>query len=736
MPTTANTINYYVAADGTLRDGPQGSISQQPRINYGTEYAVTLSFPASTIAEGDQLQVALNRTRTFFSSASATGDAPVAAVAKHEVTAEEAAAQEVAVVLSTNTRAMIDQVNGIDHPVRGFFGVHVLRGQSFVTLAVADALMMSLESGPDAISPPLPILDYPTREEAVAIKDEALEAAGKAKEEADRAEEAAAGIVPPLQLSSPPTTSTVGSVGQLAVWHDSATNKDHLYHLCFVSEGESATLYHWEECVLVSQGNVAGGFAGLDAQGKLTASQLPVLHGNSAPTTSTAGVIGQTYSDDTNVKIYTCVSIGGTEQEPQYNWKEGVYLESNGKLASAILPIATSSEQGAVKINSNFGIVKRSDDVLTYSTATAYQIDLRNGTYSAIVARESSLDYAVRSVCKNITEIPAATSDYSLVDSSATTNNHSHVYSHSPSVVPTYRLPQVTNTAIAHYIELTVDFTAVQTYSFLDYQGEPIVPLFTPSIAAGDVYTFKMEYSAIKAAWLIYPQKQGAVADDFVMRGEVGAANGVAGLDANAKVPSEQLPTASGTRQGAVKANTTYGTNINFGYVTTSPASNNNIDARNGSAVRLNYAPIVPSNLNYAVTAALTDSNHITLTDAQKATAQEVFGVGGPITAIPAATSQYTLSYGRFSHVPELASVYVLPAVADGTLANDIMLSIKFSTTVLTYEFQDSAGNTLVPLPLNGDIEAGSVVTFLCRYNLLLAQWVIYPVMDGKEVTP
>jgi hypothetical protein len=51
-----------------------------------------------------------------------------------------------------------------------------------------------------------------------------------------------------------------------------------------------------------------------------------------------------------------------------------------------------------------------------------------------------------------------------------------------------------------------------------------------------------MEYSAIKAAWLIYPQKQGAVADDFVMRGEVGAANGVAGLDGNGKVAAAQLP--------------------------------------------------------------------------------------------------------------------------------------------------------------------------------------------------
>ena len=190
MPTTANTINYYIAADGTLRDGEYGFIAQQPRINYGTNYAVTLSFPPSTIAEGDQLQVALNRTRTFFSSASATGDAPVAAVAKHDVTAAEADAQAVTLTLSTNTRAMIDQVNGIDHPVRGFFGVHVLRGQSFVTLAIADALMMSLESGPDAISPSLPVVDYPTREEAVALAERSEAAAGRAETAQGKAEEA------------------------------------------------------------------------------------------------------------------------------------------------------------------------------------------------------------------------------------------------------------------------------------------------------------------------------------------------------------------------------------------------------------------------------------------------------------------------------------------------------------------------------------------------------------------
>lgn len=796
MPTTADTITYFVAADGTLRDGPQGSIAQQPRINYGTEYAVTLSFPPSTIAEGDQLQVALNRTRTFFSSASATGDAPVAAVVKHDVTTEEAAAQEVEVVLSTNTRAMIDQVNGIDHPVRGFFGVHVLRGQSFVTLAVADALMMSLESGPDAISPSLPVVDYPTREEAEALAD-------RSENAAERAEQAAAGIVPPLQLSAPPTTSTSGSVGQLAVYHDSATSKDHLYHLCFVSEGESATLYHWEECVLY------------EYDGQINASIIPLA--------------------------YT------------YGIKTMVY----GGKTSLALDMATSSN-----------------------------INGRENTRAIV---PYNLDYAVRSVLPNVTEIPAATSDYSLVDSSATTNNHSHVYSHAPTTAPTYRLPQVTNTAIAHYIELTVDFTAVQTYSFLDRTGEPIVPLFTPSIAAGDVYTFKMEYSAIKAAWLIYPQKQGAVADDFVMRGEVGAANGVAPLNASGLIDKDKIPMSS-------MVNSVLGLKVTSGSFAIEAADTSAIDTRNNGHVY----PLRASLINYAVTAALTDANHITLNDAQKATAQSVFGVGaGPIlgttapststvgvvgqlyvdtttsktyhctavantgtesepvwsytwtddinakggtvqgellvgsrgysflgnyirlgsvaqtltcqrsiivgnsnyninydsgaigegiisharyslnvgrwnkdhsdaffvigngagnnnrrdamtvltngdlyiaggyqqadTIIPAATTAYTLAEGMQSHVPEAASVYTLPAVTDATRTHECILTIKFSSAVLTYEFQDSEGTTLVPLPLNGDIEAGSVVTFLCRYNPLLSQWVIYPIMDGKE---
>jgi hypothetical protein len=432
---------------------------------------------------------------------------------------------------------------------------------------------------------------------------------------------------------------------------------------------DSATLYHWEECVLESQRNVANGFAGLDGNGLVNSQTLP---------------------------------IGG----------------------------GTTETRGAFFYAPSFGITANRGE-LHINPAINSIIDAKNNQYRPIVP--SVLDYAVRSVLPKVTEIPAATSDYSLVDSSATTNDHSHVYSHAPSTAPTYRLPQVTNTTISHYIELTVDFTNVQTYSFLDANGDALVPLFTPSIAAGDVYTFRMEYSAIKAAWLIYPQKQGAVADDFVMRGEVGAANGVPSLDANALVPSNQLPLASNSQYGVVKTGTAgNGRNsLEFikGDLVVHPQSTGHIDDRysNPSGV------IMARNLNYAVTAALTDSNKISLNDAQKATAQEVFGVGGAVVTIPAATTEYILSWGRFAHSPSLASVYVLPAVADGSITNDITLSIKFSSSVLTYEFQDSAGNTLVPLPLNGDIEAGSVISFLCRYESLLSQWVIMPVMVGKE---
>ena len=834
-------------------------ITDLPRFYFGERPVFTMTFPDNVLTEGEKLVFVMDNENRFLDSHSITGLEPVMAWCVHEITAEDVQNKSIDLELYCFGRKYADVINGHDNAVTCILSLFIKSidenlNCTFSTLATTLAYAEPTIVSPDCVFDELPIDMYLTRDEmnaliaeVEAIQREAIAKAEQARQSASVAEAFAqeasqiAKDLKPLQLSSPPTTSTVGSVGQLAVWHDSDNGKDHLYHLCFVSEGESATLYHWEECVLVSQGNVAGGYAALD---------------------------------------------------------------ENGKVASEQIPLASASKLGGIMYESSFGLSSQANGKVYVYAASQGRIDGRTNQYNPITS--TNLDYAVRSVLPNVTEIPAATSDYSLVDSSATTNNHSHVYSHAPTTAPTYRLPQVTDTTISHYIELTVDFTAVQTYSFLDYQGESIVPLFTPAIAAGDVYTFKMEYSAIKGAWLIYPQKQGAVADDYVMRGEVGAANGVAGLDANAKVPQGQL-TVAGTiidstdQFGCIKVGSSQGFRVFSGYLNLRTPTDAAIAARSGAST--GFGAITTNNLNKAVTAAITDANHITLTDEQKATAQEVFGVPAPllgttapttstvgvigqlyvntatsktyhctkitvddtdpnnvvttytwtddvntngglfiqgiaigrivqndvtnnsliigyglkatntcknsivvggwtdkpsctysalignalqatnnltnvlitgvyniskncarivgngtssarknieelswngdlyiagghqqgITVIPAATTSYTLAEGNQSHTPEAASVYTLPAVTDATRTHECILTIKFSSTVLTYEFQDSAGNTLVPLPLNGDIEAGSVVTFLCRYNLLLAQWVIYPVMDGKE---
>ena len=119
-----------------------------------------------------------------------------------------------------------------------------------------------------------------------------------------------------------------------------------------------------------------------------------------------------------------------------------------------------------------------------------------------------------------MTTIPSATTAYSLLDASATTNNHSWQYFHAPAAASTYVFPAVTDDSVAHRIKLTIDFAAVQTYSFEDAEGNALTPLFTPTISAGDVYEFDCEYSAVKSQWLVWPHKQGAVSDDYVMQSQ------------------------------------------------------------------------------------------------------------------------------------------------------------------------------------------------------------------------
>lgn len=65
-----------------------------------------------------------------------------------------------------------------------------------------------------------------------------------------------------------------------------------------------------------------------------------------------------------------------------------------------------------------------------------------------------------------------------------------------------------------------------------------------------------------------------------------------------------------------------YGIGSTNGLLSLSKAQDGNITNRNND-----YRPIVSRNLNFAVKSALTDANHITLTDAEKATVQSVLGI-------------------------------------------------------------------------------------------------------------
>jgi hypothetical protein len=108
---------------------------------------------------------------------------------------------------------------------------------------------------------------------AVAAKNAAVDA----KDEALQALAAVGAVV----LASPPTTSTVGSVGQLAVWHDAeATDQskaDHEYHLLYIVESAGGKEYIWRENVTENQGNVAGGYPVLGVDGKVASEQLPPM---------------------------------------------------------------------------------------------------------------------------------------------------------------------------------------------------------------------------------------------------------------------------------------------------------------------------------------------------------------------------------------------------------------------------------------------------------------------------
>ena len=100
------------------------------------------------------------------------------------------------------------------------------------------------------------------------------------------------------------------------------------------------------------------------------------------------------------------------------------------------------------------------------------------------------------------------------------------------------------------------------------------------------------------------------------------------------------------------------------------------------------------------------------------------------VTAIPSADTTYTLSDGgNYTHAPSSAPIYTMPAVSDNTVVHEIVVEVLFASTALSVAFETSSGTTIPILPLAGDIAAGAVVSFLCRWSPGASAWVIMPVL-------
>ena len=106
------------------------------------------------------------------------------------------------------------------------------------------------------------------------------------------------------------------------------------------------------------------------------------------------------------------------------------------------------------------------------------------------------------------------------------------------------------------------------------------------------------------------------------------------------------------------------------------------------------------------------------------------------ITVITASDDDVELMDGGvYSHIPAAATTYTLPAVSDTTKTHEIILNVRFSAATISIAFEDSDSTTIVPLS-TPVISAGSVVSYLCRYEPLLEQWAIMPVELGTYTEP
>lgn len=257
---------------------------------------------------------------------------------------------------------------------------------------------------------------------------------------------------------------------------------------------------------------------------------LGPMHGSSAPTQSTSGVVGQRYLDTTNKTTYICTGVDESDlSNIVYEWTPLSKLDSNGKISSVSIPndnetITTNSSNQiqAVGLKETNSSATQKVWVGTLSQYTAqgkdqstdlcFITDDEESTPSAIVQAEQAKDAAIlaknqsqalyNSISEiaygfdNITTIPAATSSVELSDG---------CWRHTPSVAPTYVLPDVSDETRSHSIIIDIDFSSVVSAAFEDENGNALVPQKGVSITSGDHWRFICAYTF--GTWLIFPLK-------------------------------------------------------------------------------------------------------------------------------------------------------------------------------------------------------------------------------------
>lgn len=115
-----------------------------------------------------------------------------------------------------------------------------------------------------------------------------------------------------------------------------------------------------------------------------------------------------------------------------------------------------------------------------------------------------------------------------------------------------------------------------------------------------------------------------------------------------------EIPIASDTQLGLTKGNKDYGTMVSSydnGAMVLFKADDRDITLRQNK-----YRPIVPANLNTAVISALTDENHITLTDTQKDVVNEILGVSDKIPDIQ--INSTSIINDGIANIPLASSTY------------------------------------------------------------------------------